>query len=144
MNLRMQDDNYLKIRSRTDCPCGSGDIYHDCCRPFHIGTAQPATAEKLMRSRYSAYFFRLVDYLVSTTHPDKRTPELHAELDDVVDDIMWRNLRVISKSKGTAEDKKGKVEFIAQYHQDNQFHEMRENSRFRKHRGKWKYLDGKG
>ncbi|MGB2454404.1 MAG: YchJ family metal-binding protein [Akkermansiaceae bacterium] len=26
-----------------------------------------------MRSRYSAFFFRLVDYLVETTHPETRS-----------------------------------------------------------------------
>lgn len=97
-----------------------------------------------MRSRYSAYFFRLVDYLVSTTHPNKRHKELRAEIDDVVDEMMWRNLQIVSKSQGGAEDKKGKVEFIAQYHYDGKFHEMHEKSRFRKHQGKWKYLDDKG
>ena len=97
-----------------------------------------------MRSRYSAYFFRLVDYLFASTHPDKRHKELYAEIDDVIDDMMWRNLQIISKSKGTPEDKKGKVEFIAQYHQDGKFHELHEKSRFRKYKGKWKYLDGKG
>ncbi len=140
----MEEDNYLKIRSRTDCPCGSGEIYHDCCRPFHIGKANPETAEKLMRSRYSAFFFRLVDYLISSTHPDVRTPELRVELDDVVDEMMWRKLQILSKSKGTAEDKKGKVEFIAQYHHDGDFLELHENSRFKRYKGKWKYLDGKG
>jgi len=140
----MEDEPMLKIRSRTDCPCGLGLIYHDCCRPFHVGKSHPATAELLMRSRYSAFFFRLVDYLVSSTHPDKRDKNLRAELDDVVDDMLWRNLRIISKSKGTAEDKKGKVEFIAQYHCDGKFHEMHENSRFRKYKGVWKYVDEKG
>ncbi len=34
-------------------------MYHDCCRPFHIGKANPETAEKLMRSRYSAIEARI-------------------------------------------------------------------------------------
>ena len=140
----MEEDNYLKIRSRTDCPCGSGKIYHECCRPFHIGKDHPQTAVALMRSRYSAYFFRLVDYIYSTTHPDVRTPALMAELDDVINDTKWRSLHILSKSKGTPEDKKGKVEFLAQYHHDGKFHEMTEKSRFRKHKGKWKYVDAKG
>ena len=140
----MQDESMLKIRSRTDCPCGTKVMYHDCCRPYHIGKAQPATAEKLMRARYSAFFFRLVDYLVSSTHPDVRSPDLRVELDDVVDEMMWRNLQIINKSKGTAEDKKGKVEFIAQYHHDNEFKEIHEKSRFKKYKGQWKYLDERG
>ena len=97
-----------------------------------------------MRSRYSAYFFRLVDYIYSTTHPDMRGPELIIELDNTINDSMWRNLQIINSSKGTAEDKKGKVEFIAQYHNGGKFQEMHEKSRFRKHKGKWKYLDARG
>jgi hypothetical protein len=36
------------------CPCGSGGLYKACCGRFHEGSAVPATAEELMRSRYSA------------------------------------------------------------------------------------------
>ncbi len=140
----MEEDDYLKIRSRTDCPCGTGKIYHECCRPLHIGKAHAQTAEELMRSRYSAYFFRLVDYIYSTTHPDVRGPETIVDLDNTVNDTMWRNLQIVNSSKGTAEDKKGKVEFIAQYHHDGKFQEIHEKSRFRKHKGKWKYLDARG
>ncbi len=140
----MQDEPMLKIRSRTDCPCGTKEMYHNCCRPYHIGKEQPVTAEKLMRARYSAFFFRLVDYLVSSTHPDARDPELRADLDDMVDDMMWRKLQIITKSKGTKEDKKGKVEFIAQYHHDGEFKEIHERSRFKKYKGQWKYMDDRG
>ncbi len=142
--MNIDEESMLKIRSRTDCPCGSKLMYHDCCRPFHIGKAQPATAEKLMRARYSAFFFRLIDYLVSSTHPDTREKNLREELVGIVDNLLWRNLRIISKSKGEAEDKKGKVEFLAQYHCDGELKEMKENSRFRKYQGHWKYLDDKG
>lgn len=140
----MNDDKLLKIRSRTDCPCGSGTIYHDCCRPLHIGKAHASTAKQMMRSRYSAYFFRLVDYLVFSTHPDKRGKNLQQELDDTVDDMKWRNLTILSSSQGGVDDKKGKVEFVAQYHYEGELLELHEKSRFRKNRGQWKYLDGKG
>ncbi len=140
----MEDERMLKIRSRTDCPCGSGSMYHDCCRPLHIGQSHAITAKQMMRSRYSAYFFRLVDYLVFSTHPDKRGKSLAEEIDNGIDDIKWRNLKIISTSQGGVDDKKGKVEFIAQYHEDGKFQELLEKSRFRKNRGQWKYLDGKG
>lgn len=102
------------------------------------------TAEILMRSRYSAYFFRLTDYLYATTYPDKRSPKMKADLERTVDDYMWRKLTILSISKGTAEDKKGKVEFIAQFHHHGSFGELHEHSRFRKFKGSWKYLDNKG
>ena len=139
-----EEDRPLRIRLRSDCPCGSGKTYNDCCRDFHIGKASPQTAEQLMRSRYAAFFFRLADYLVSTQHPDTRGPNLRKELDAMLPTVMWRSLTVLSSSKGQAEDKKGKVEFTAQYHEDEKLQEMYEHSRFRRHKGNWKYLDGKG
>ncbi len=36
------------------CPCGSAS-YDACCGRLHRGEEQAATAEELMRSRYSAY-----------------------------------------------------------------------------------------
>lgn len=38
----------------TACPCSPAKRYADCCGPLHTGTAVAATAEALMRSRYSA------------------------------------------------------------------------------------------
>lgn len=45
-------------RQLSSCPCKSRETYAACCESFHLGRAKPATAEQLMRSRYSAYFFR--------------------------------------------------------------------------------------
>lgn len=96
-----------------------------------------------MRSRYSAYFFRLTDYLVSTTHPHTREPGLKAALDKTINEINWRYLTIVGASKGGKDDKVGKVEFVAEYFLDNELHELRECSRFRRYQGDWKYLDGK-
>lgn len=139
-----EEDRPLRIRLRTDCPCGSGQTYNDCCRSYHTGRAKPKTAEQLMRSRYSAYFFRLADYLVGTTHPDTRGPNLRKELDAYLPTVMWRSLNINSHSKGTASDNKGKVNFTVQFHEDGKLQEATEHSRFRKVKGSWKYLDDRG
>ena len=53
------------------CPCGSEESYEKCCRPL-IEDGQPAaTAEALMRSRYSAYVKWKTDYIYDSTHPDR-------------------------------------------------------------------------
>ena len=96
-----------------------------------------------MRSRYSAYFFRLVDYLVDTTHPDTREPGLKEELDQTIQDVKWTFLTIVETSKGGKEDKTGKVEFIADYYYDGQLRQLHERSRFKRFKGAWKYLDGK-
>ncbi|WP_018969225.1 YchJ family protein [Rubritalea marina] len=139
-----EEDRPLRIRLRSDCPCGSKTAYNECCRDFHIGKASPQTAEQLMRSRYSAYFFRLVDYLVFSQHPNTREPKLKQELETMIHNVQWRSLNIHSTSKGGPNDKKGKVEFSAQFHENGELLEMYEYSRFLRHKGVWKYLDGKG
>ena len=131
-------------RSQSLCPCKSRTSYADCCQPFHLGRAKPDTAEQLMRSRYSAYFFRLVDYLVSTTHPDIRARDLKNQIEASIHQVNWRFLTILGTSKGGKDDKTGKVEFIAEYFEENQPHELHERSRFKRFKGDWKYLDGKG
>ena len=140
-------DDFEKIpreREESLCPCKSRESYAQCCMPYHYGRAQPETAEQLMRSRYSAYFFRLTDYLVATTHPDTREPDLKAKLDETIHPANWQFLTILSSSKGTKDDKKGKVEFVADYFVGNEPQKLHEHSRFRRHKGRWKYLDGKG
>lgn len=53
------------------CPCHSKKSYDDCCLKYHQGL-WPESAVDLMRSRYSAYALRLVDYIIKTTHPLNR------------------------------------------------------------------------
>jgi SEC-C motif domain protein len=126
------------------CPCKSRETYGTCCQPFHLGRAKPETAEQLMRSRYSAYFFRLVDYLVATTHPDRREPDLKIQLETSLHEVNWRFLTILGSSKGGPGDKVGKVEFVAEYFEAGQPHELHERSRFKRYQGAWKYLDGRG
>lgn len=97
-----------------------------------------------MRSRYSAFFFRRVEYLVETTHPDTRSPELQDELAASIEDYRWFGLEILGSSKGGADDRTGKVEFVAEYYADGATGELHENSRFKRHKGQWKYLDAKG
>ncbi|MDB4657818.1 YchJ family metal-binding protein [Verrucomicrobiales bacterium] len=132
-----------KERDVSLCPCKSRLPYAGCCQPFHHGTARPETAEQLMRSRYSAYFFRLVDYLVETTHPDTREPQLKMELESIIHQANWSFLTILSTTRGEKEDKRGKVEFSAKYYVDGEQYELHENSRFKRYKGMWKYLDGK-
>ncbi len=111
--------------------------------PYHHSKAKAKTAEQLMRSRYSAYYHRRADYLVETTHPDTREPNLAKKIKQGLHDVSWQGLTVIQSSKGGLEDKTGKVEFVARYRLDGEMHEMHEVSRFRRYKGQWKYLDGK-
>lgn len=50
------------------CACGSDKPYGKCCRPYHTAQYIPSDAEELLRSRYSAYAYRLPSYIMKTTH----------------------------------------------------------------------------
>ena len=139
-----QETKIPREREISPCPCNREKSYADCCMRYHYGRAHPETAEQLMRSRYTAFFFRLLDYLVATTHPDKREKDLARQLDKTIWDPNWRKLEIVSHSKGAKEDKTGKVEFIATFSLNGKKQELHEKSRFRRFKGKWMYLDNKG
>jgi SEC-C motif-containing protein len=123
------------------CPCGSLEPYVKCCEPFHLGQARPATAEQLMRSRYSAYALKLVDYLYQTHHPDKR-PASAESLRAWAESVSFEKLEILGTSLGGPQDKIGKVSFCAHYRENSKPHSLQEVSRFRRYRGHWVYWDG--
>ena len=56
------------------CPCrqmepDSTITYADCCMPLHDGARLPMTPTEVLRSRYSAFAWRIIGYLIKTTHP---------------------------------------------------------------------------
>ncbi len=97
-----------------------------------------------MRSRYSAFVNRCVEYLASSHHPDTRSGNLENELAESIHESQWVGLKILRISGGTAKDKTGKVEFEASFIYKGKHDTLHEHSRFKRHRGKWKYLDGKG
>ena len=141
--MRKKAERAPREREESLCPCKSRLTYAECCMPFHYGKAKPETAEKLMRSRFSAYFFRLADYLVETTHPDTREPELLKELNRTLHQANWSFLTIVEAVKGGKDDATGKVEFIADYFLNGEPQQLHERSRFKRYKGAWKYLDGK-
>ena len=112
------------------------------------GKLTSATAEMLMRSRYSAYSMSLVDYLVETTAPKTRTKNLAADIKKSIGAICWLSLDIVNIEQGGPTDKIGKVEFIAHFTEtgpDNisRTSSLHELSRFNRFQGHWVYLDGK-
>lgn len=142
--MNLPPDQAPATRNDSLCPCKSRATYAACCQPFHLGRAQAETAEQLMRSRYSAYFFRLVDYLVATTHPDSRSRDLRNLIEESIHSANWRFLTILQTSKGGPADKTGKVEFVAEYFEEGELRELHEHSRFKRYKGAWKYLDARG
>ena len=55
------------------CPCGVGAMsYGDCCYPYHAKMKLPETPKRVLQSRYSAFVYRLIGYIIDTTHPSCR------------------------------------------------------------------------
>jgi SEC-C motif-containing protein len=55
--------------STINCACGLPTSYENCCQPFHEGLKLAPSAEKLMRSRYSAFALKKMDYILKTHDP---------------------------------------------------------------------------
>lgn len=119
------------------CPCGTGDTYDECCGPLHDGARTAATAEQLMRSRYSGFALGAAVYLVATWHPRTRPQAL-----DVGTDVRWTGLDLLSTTGGSPLETEGTVEFRAHYVVAGRAGAQHERSRFLRQEGRWFYLDG--
>lgn len=119
------------------CPCESGAAYSACCSRFVAdfdGTPAP-DAERLMRSRYSAFVLEQRDYLLATWHVSTRPTHLDFEAQ-----CRWLGLQV--KAFDLVDDSHAEVEFVARYKLQGRAVRLHERSRFVKEQGRWFYLDG--
>lgn len=123
------------------CPCHSGKAFQACCATILDG-APAATAEALMRSRYTACALKRVDHLLATAHP--RTAQTYdpEELTAWLAPKTWLELAIQAVRKGGAQDKLGRVHFRALYEEAGAHFWHEELSRFEKLRGTWFYVDG--
>ena len=135
-----------------NCPCGSDFGYGDCCQPYTSGERPAPTAEALMRSRYTAFCKGLGGYLVETHHPDARSGNDHAEVEDTISKTEWLNLTIVRAKNGGVDDDAGTVEFVAAYRRkvlnimasggSATVEQMHERSAFVRVDGRWFYRDG--
>jgi SEC-C motif domain protein len=126
------------LSTHPPCLCGSGIEYNQCCGLYHSGDKLPATAEKLMRSRFTAYALDNTDYILATwdaaVQPEK--------VDFSEEKLAWQRLEIIDTKKGDIKDNKGIVEFKAFYLNNGEDYMLHEISRFAKANGRWFYVDG--
>ncbi|PIT71528.1 YchJ family protein [Limnohabitans sp. G3-2] len=124
----------------TPCPCGrtgpKGQVQalDDCCGPLHAGQPAP-DAERLMRSRYSAFVQGDVPYLLATWHSTQRPAELTLETGG-----KWLGLD-IKQHRVTGADT-AEVEFVARFRVGGKAVRQHERSRFVREDGRWLYVDG--
>lgn len=124
------------------CPCCSNKNYADCCAPFLAKGKNPETAEKLMRSRYTAYYLCNLDYIEKTM----LSPALK-NFDKVstlawAKQVQWLGLKICSTRNDPQEPNISYVEFIAEYELSGKIQTLHEISKFRRQNNVWFYVDG--
>jgi SEC-C motif-containing protein len=125
------------MKASDACPCASGRTYAQCCRPLHAAAEPAATAEALMRSRYSAYVLKLSDYLLASWHASTRPDRLDLAEDD---GTKWLGLEI--KRCQQQDESHATVEFVARYRLAGRGHRLHEKSRFVREDARWFYVDG--
>ncbi len=127
----------------SDCPCGSGVSYEDCCQPIISGTKDAPTAEALMRSRYTAFAKVEIEHLCESLHPEHRDDFDAKAAEKWARESEWLGLDVIKTVDGGEDDKEGVVEFTAKYTDRGQQIDHHEVARFERAEGKWYFVAGR-
>ncbi|KAF1046159.1 MAG: hypothetical protein GAK35_01136 [Herbaspirillum frisingense] len=130
-----------KDKAGGECPCGKG-AFASCCGRFISGAEIPATADLLMRSRYSAYALRDEAYLRATWFPETLPEE---ELTSETD-VKWIALEIKKHSHAAGADE-ATVEFVARFKVAGRAHRLHEISNFVRQpdaegKPRWYYVDG--
>ncbi len=119
------------------CPCGGALNLEHCCFPYIYGGVVVPTAEKLMRSRFTAYCLQNAEYLFNTTHVSQKKYTNKSDILAWAKLNTWQKLEIIDFSDNM-------VEFKAYYldeYQKPQIHH--EKSTFINFQDAWYYVDGK-
>jgi SEC-C motif domain protein len=122
-------------KNNRHCPCGLDKPYAECCGRIHSGEITAATAEALMRSRYSAFAVGDEAYLSRSWHPETRPTEI-----DLDPNTRWTRLEILGKTGGGLLHTEGTVEFRARYRERGHDDFLEENSRFVRNDGTWVYF----
>lgn len=132
---RPRDGALPQLAESAPCPCGSGRPYGECCGALHSGRAAAATAQLLMRARYSAFAVHDAEFLLKSWHPSTRPRQV-----DFDPRVRWSRLEIVATGDGGPFHRSGTVEFRAHYTERGQPGEQREVSRFVREDGEWVYL----
>ena len=130
------------MAAQTDCPCGSTDVrgrvlpLAQCCGPLLAGEPAPA-AERLMRSRYSAFVLARLDYLLASWHASARPAQFELQ-----PGVKWLGLQVREHALTGADT--AEVEFVARYRVGGRAVRQHARSRFVREDGRWFYVDDVG
>lgn len=124
-----------------DCPCGQTDArgrrlgFGACCGRYIDQEVPAPDAERLMRSRYSAFVRDRADYLLATWHPSTCPSGLTLDAG-----VKWLGLTVKRHLQIDAEH--AEVEFIARSRIGGRGQRLEERSCFVREGGRWYYVNG--
>ncbi|MDO6459291.1 YchJ family protein [Granulosicoccaceae sp. 1_MG-2023] len=128
----------------SNCPCGSAQPYENCCAPLIKGEQAAATAEQLMRARYTAHTLADIGFIVSSHHPDTRHEIDEASTRQWAEKSEWLGIDIRHIEGGSEADEKAEIEFVVNYRDakgERRIHH--ELSEFEKKDGQWFFRDAK-
>ena len=82
-----------------------------------------------MRSRYSAFCVKNIEYLISTHHPSKRQLNEREVLKQTIHETHWLGLKILKTDKSQINQGVGHVEFAA-FYKNKKIEQLHENSKF--------------
>lgn len=122
--------------AESPCPCGSGRTFGECCQPVIAQQRTAASAEELMRSRFTAHVVRDYRHLHRTDLETARKP--YVEEDAGGEELNWTRLVVHAHEAGPKPDT-AFVDFTAYYESGDTESALHEKSEFVRVDGKWFY-----
>lgn len=117
------------------CLCGSGQLFETCCEPILDRRQPAATAEQLMRARFTAHVVRDFKFL----HDSYRATAGKAFVPEPGEpNIVWTKLVVHAHETGAAPDK-AYVDFSAYGTEEGVEKVLHEKAEFLRVDGAWLY-----
>ena len=114
------------------CPCQINPLsdassplsYQECCQPYHESLAAP-DAERLMRSRYSAFVLVLPEYIVKTTVPAQQGLLDVQAIKSWAKETDWEGLEIV-EHKPKLGKRHAQVEFKAYFNAKDNANDLAE------------------
>ena len=147
------------------CPCqinplseaiGAPLLYQDCCQPYHDGLlnneadktdgVKPDSAERLMRSRYSAFVLVKPEYIVKTSLPAQQNLLDTKAIETWAKETKWAGLEIVAHTPKLGK-RHAQVEFKAYFKTPEGLQAHHELSAFVKvtdknsNNARWYFLD---
>lgn len=117
------------------------------------GKRKAATAEDLLRARYSAFARSEIDFILKSHHPETREQVKREEIEEWSKSSEWLGLKVLQKQAGETTDEEGTVTFHARYigadgkpdgKEPGKIEDHYEHATFKKSEGNWMFFDAQG